>query len=71
MRLRDAETGKMIALDTFSLRQSPGVRRARKRQQAAERDALFRKLQLDPIHIYTGEDFVEPLQRFFHRRELP
>jgi hypothetical protein len=35
----------------------------------AERDALFRKLRLDPIHVYTGEDFVEPLKRFFHRRE--
>jgi hypothetical protein len=31
---------------------------------------LFRALRLDPIHIYTGEDFVDPLKRFFHRREL-
>jgi uncharacterized protein (DUF58 family) len=69
VRLRDAETGKMIALDTFS----KANRRAYEeltRRQAAERDALFRKLQLDPIHIYTGEDFVEPLKRFFHKREL-
>ncbi len=69
VRLRDAETGKMIALDTFS----KANRRAYEeltRRQAAERNSLFRKLQLDPIHIYTGEDFVEPLKRFFHRREL-
>jgi uncharacterized protein (DUF58 family) len=69
VRLRDAETLKMIALDTFS----KANRRAYEevtRRQAAQRDALFRKLQLDPIHIYTGEDFVEPLKRFFHRREL-
>jgi uncharacterized protein (DUF58 family) len=69
VRLRDAETGRMIVLDTFS-------RTNRRKfeqlacQQAELRDALFRNLRLDPIHIYTGEDFVEPLKRFFHRREL-
>jgi uncharacterized protein (DUF58 family) len=68
VRLRDAETGKMVALDTFS-RANRRAYEELKRRQAAERDALFRKLQLDPIHIYTGEDFVEPLKRFFHRRE--
>ena len=68
VRLRDAETGKMVVLDTFS-RANRRAYEELKRRQAAERDALFRKLQLDPIHIYTGEDFVEPLKRFFHRRE--
>lgn len=68
VRLRDAETGKMVALDTFS-RANRRAYEELKRRQAAERDALFRNLQLDPIHIYTGEDFVEPLKRFFHRRE--
>ncbi|MGD9631862.1 MAG: DUF58 domain-containing protein [Pirellulales bacterium] len=68
VRLRDAETGKMIALDTFSQANRRAYERV-KRQQAEQRDALFRKLHLDPIHIYTGEDFVEPLRRFFHRRE--
>ena len=69
VRLRDAETGKMIALDTFSKANRRAYEELRRRQ-AAERDELFRKLQLDPIHLYTGEDFVEPLKRFFHRREL-
>jgi uncharacterized protein (DUF58 family) len=69
VRLRDAETGKMIALDTFS-KANRQAYESLKRRQAAERDDLFRKLQLDPIHIYTGEDFIEPLKRFFHRREL-
>jgi uncharacterized protein (DUF58 family) len=68
VRLRDAETGKMVALDTFS-RANRRAYEELKRRQAAELDALFRKLQLDPIHIYTGKDFVEPLKRFFHRRE--
>jgi uncharacterized protein (DUF58 family) len=69
VRLRDAETGKMVAFDTFSRANRRAYEELRRRQ-AAERDELFRKLQLDPIHIYTGEDFIEPLKRFFHRREL-
>jgi uncharacterized protein (DUF58 family) len=69
VRLRDAETGRMIALDTFS-KANRRAYETLKRRQAAERDELFRKLQLDPIHIYTGEDFIEPLKRFFHQREL-
>lgn len=69
VRLRDAETGKMITLDTFS-RTNRRAYEDHMRRQAAARDVLFRRLQLDPIHIYTGEDFVEPLKRFFHRREM-
>jgi uncharacterized protein (DUF58 family) len=69
VRLRDQETGRMIVLDTFS-RTNRHKYEELARRQAAERDALFRNLRLDPIHIYTGEDFVDPLKRFFHRREL-
>jgi len=69
VRLRDAETGKMVAFDTFSRANRRAYEELRRRQ-AAQRDELFCRLQLDPIHIYTGEDFVEPLKRFFHRREL-
>jgi uncharacterized protein (DUF58 family) len=69
VRLRDAETGRMVALDTFS-RTNRRAYETLMRRQAAARDAMFRRLQLDPIHVYTGEDFVEPLQRFFHKREF-
>ena len=69
VRLRDAETGKMVVLDTFS-RANRRAYEEFARRQAAERDALFRSLQLEPIHIYTGEDFVEPLRKFFHKREM-
>jgi len=69
VRLRDAETGRMITLDTFS-RANRQAYEELTRRHAAQRDALFRRLQLDPIHIYTGEDFVEPLKKFFHRREM-
>src|SRR6476659_9115882 len=56
LRLRDAETGKMVVLDTFS-RANHRAYEQHTRRQAAERDALFRSLRIDPIHIYTGEDF--------------
>src|SRR6185369_7698814 len=52
VRLRDAETGKMVVLDTFS-RANRRAYEVFARRQAAERDALFRSLQLEPIHIYT------------------
>ncbi|TWU25864.1 DUF58 domain-containing protein [Bythopirellula polymerisocia] len=68
VRLRDAETGQMITFDTFSRANRRAYEEHAKRRME-QRDTLFRKLNLDPIHLYTGEDFVEPLQRFFHRRE--
>src|SRR3954470_7862157 len=69
VRLRDAETGKMVVLDTFS-RANRRAYEQMARRQAAEREALFRCLGINPIQIYTGEVFVEPLQRFFHKREM-
>ncbi len=24
---------------------------------------------MDPIHVFTGQDYVDPLRQFFHRRE--
>jgi hypothetical protein len=69
VRLRDAETGKTTVLDTFS-RANRRAYEEHARKQAADRDKLFKKLQLDPIHIFTGEDFIDPLKRFFHKREL-
>lgn len=68
VRLRDTETGMMIAFDTFS-RANRQAYEEHSRRQSATRDDLFRSLRLDPIHIFTGEDFVDPLKRFFHRRE--
>ncbi|QEG37177.1 DUF58 domain-containing protein [Bythopirellula goksoeyrii] len=68
VRLRDAETGRMVTFDTFS-RANRRAYEEHARQKMEQRDALFRRLSLDPIHVYTGEDFVESLQKFFHRRE--
>ncbi|TWU44614.1 hypothetical protein Poly51_60460 [Rubripirellula tenax] len=68
VRLRDPETGKLISIDTSSRRHRDRfAERMAARIEATE--TLFRRLRMEPIRIFTGEDFVEPLQRFFHQRE--
>jgi uncharacterized protein (DUF58 family) len=69
LRLRDAESGKMITIDTASRRHRQAFA-AMMQNNADARAAMFRRMGLQPIHLSTGEDYVEPLRRFFHRREL-
>ncbi len=69
IRLRDAETGATVIFDSASrAHRREFTQLARRRAQQLEQ--MFCKLQLDPIRIHTGEDFIEPLTRFFRRREL-
>jgi uncharacterized protein (DUF58 family) len=68
VRVRDVETGASVMIDT-------GSRRVRKeyadrcRQRHATRMAMFRRLRLEPLVLETGQDIVEPLRHYFHRRE--
>ena len=68
VRLQDAESGQVVTLDTSSRRHRKWYEQMA-REQVEKRDALFRRLRLDPIRLHTGEDFVEPLQKFFYQRE--
>ncbi|MCA9134231.1 MAG: DUF58 domain-containing protein [Planctomycetales bacterium] len=68
VRLQDAETGEVVLLDTAS-RKNREMFAELHRQQASERDHTFRRLRLDPLHLQTGDDLVEPLRRYFHQRE--
>lgn len=68
VRLVDSESGQIITLDTASKRHRNVYERVR-RAQASKRDELFRRLKLDPIHVFTGEDYVEPLKKYFAKRE--
>ncbi len=67
IELLDPETGEQVLVDT-------GSRRTRLRfaETAARRDEAltsgFRRVGIDPIHVQTGESFVEPLTRFFRKR---
>jgi uncharacterized protein (DUF58 family) len=69
IELRDAETGRTCLVDTASR----AVRKqyaATARAQAEQRDHFFGRLDADAIHLRTDEDFVEPIRRFFHKREV-
>ena len=68
IRLRDAETGETIMLDTAS-RRNRRLYEEYARATAKTREGLFRRLRLNPIRLSTGEDFVEPLKKFFRYRE--
>ena len=68
LELRDVETGETVVVDTSS-RRFRNEFEGRARQQADERDRLFRRMNINAIHVRTGESFVEPLTRYFHARE--
>ena len=68
IRLRDPESGNMVTIDSSSRRHRQAFRDMNLKR-IENRDSLFRRLRMQPIRIATGEDYVEPLQRFFHRRE--
>lgn len=68
VRLRDEETGEVILVDTSSRRNRELFRKLNQ-EQAEWRDGLFRRLRMEPIRLETGHDFVEPLRRYFSKRE--
>jgi uncharacterized protein (DUF58 family) len=68
VRLQDEETGEIVTLDTGS----PKTRElfaSLYRHQSEARDRLFHRSKLTPIHLETGCDIVEPLLKYFHKRE--
>lgn len=68
IELLDNETGQAVLVDTSS----GSLRSAyadHARTQADERDDRLRRMDIDGIHVRTGESFVEPLTRFFRARE--
>ena len=68
VRLQDAETGEVVMLDTAS-RKNRDLYQQLGSQQAEKRDAALRRLEMEPIHLVTGEDLVRPLRRYFDVRE--
>ena len=68
LELCDSETGETVVFDTTSRKQRVAYTEFSNRQRAA-RERLFRELGMDPIYIHTGQDMIDPLRRFFHKRE--
>lgn len=68
IELMDSETAQMVIVDTSSRANRLSYAK-RTRELAESRDKLFGKMKMDSIHLLTDEDFVEPLRRFFHKRQ--
>jgi len=67
IRLRDAETGKTIWVDTGSRRIRENYMAFWKRENEKFRDLMLRT-GLDSVIIRTDEDYVRPLMNLFKRR---
>ncbi len=68
IELRDPETGKTVLVDSGSKSfRKKFARDSEKRRQVLK--SLFRSINVDQIEITTAEDYVEPLVRFFKKRE--
>ena len=67
-RLRDAETGRLVEVDT-SDRRVRARYAALVRKEQEERQALLRRLAVDEVLVPLEAGYVEPLLRFFRTRE--
>jgi uncharacterized protein (DUF58 family) len=68
VELVDNETGRRVVVDTASRRWRR--RHAEETARSAQtRAALLRQMKVDVIELRTGAPIVEPLVRFFRRRE--
>jgi len=68
IELEDAETGEAVLVDTSD----PAVRKgygSLSRKEAADRDRMFKQIDLDSIPVGTDRPYFEPLIRFFKYRE--
>ncbi|WP_084422848.1 DUF58 domain-containing protein [Rubripirellula obstinata] len=67
IRLRDPESGGMVDIDTNS-RSTRNQIQSIMRQQSEATDEMFRRMRLEPLRLMTGEDFVDPLAKYFQKR---
>lgn len=68
IRVRDAESGEIVTVDSSS-RSQRKLYRQLAAQQREKRDRLLARNKLRPLYLQTGEDCVEPLRKYFHQRE--
>ncbi|MGD2108088.1 MAG: DUF58 domain-containing protein [Phycisphaerae bacterium] len=68
IELEDAETGETVLVDTSDRRLRMRYRALQDRS-ITRRTRMFRRMDTDAIEIWTDRPYVEPLVRFFHKRE--
>ncbi len=68
IEMEDSETGEVAVVDTGSkaVRRRYALRAIAAREQ---RETMFRRMDTDFIDVMTDRPYVEPLIRFFHKRE--
>lgn len=67
VRLRDPESGRMIDVDTNS-RSTRHRIQTMMQQQSEATDRMLRRMRLEPLRLMTGQDFVDPLAKYFQKR---
>ncbi len=68
IELEDAETGETMLIDTYDSATTKGFK-ALNEKQLTERERFFRSLNVDHIMIRTDRSYIDPIVRFFLRRE--
>ncbi|MCH8556396.1 MAG: DUF58 domain-containing protein [Balneolia bacterium] len=65
--IADPETGDRALIDTSNkkVRYAFGSKRREERKQLSEK---LRKLQVDHVHLFTNESYIEPLSRLLQQR---
>jgi uncharacterized protein (DUF58 family) len=66
--VEDLESGELVEVDTSNLEVRAEYAREAKRLRA-NREHLFRRLQLDHVTVSTDQDFVRPLTELFRLRQ--
>jgi len=66
--LLDPETGTQILVDTSSLKFIEAFERWQDEHNKII-NFLSKKYSIDLIELYTGEDYIKPIQKFFKQRE--
>ena len=68
IEMEDSETGEVAVVDTGSkaVRRRFALRAIAAREN---RETMFRRMDTDFIDVMTDQPYVEPLIRFFHKRE--
>jgi len=68
VEVEDPETGELMLMD-LSSRKLRERFAASMRERAGVRSTMFRRMDTEFIEIRTDRSYVEPLARFFHKRE--
>lgn len=63
----DPETGQLLTVDTTSAAVREAYQRAMSRKRK-EREKMFRRMRIEPLHVRTGERYIEPLMNYFRLR---